>query len=103
MVLLELGTKISDALKRLNDSTVVDDNAVDEMLRDIGNALIGADVSVRLVVELRTKIKTRIHLEGTATGIDKRKLIKQVYWIPFSLFFLSLSLSFSFSFSLSHS
>lgn len=77
MVLLELGSKISDALRRLNDSTVIDDTAVDEMLKEIGNALILADVAVPLVINLRGKIKTRINLESIAGGIDKRKLIKQ--------------------------
>ena len=59
---------------------MVDDTAVDEMLREIGNALIGADVSVKLVLDLRNKIKTRINLESVAGGIDKRKLIKKVYY-----------------------
>ncbi|MDP2435323.1 MAG: signal recognition particle protein SRP54, partial [archaeon] len=77
MVLLELGSKINDALRKLSDSTVVDDHAVDEMLREIGNALIQSDVSVKLVVDLRTRIKTRITQEGKAGGLDQRKLIKQ--------------------------
>lgn len=77
MVLAELGNRITHALRQMSNSTVVDDEALDSMLKEIGNALIAADVAVKLVITLRTNIKNQVKLEEMAAGINKRKIIKQ--------------------------
>jgi signal recognition particle subunit SRP54 len=87
MVLAELGNKITNALRQMNNVTVIDEAAVDSMLKEIGNALVMADVNVPLVAKLKANIKKRISLEEMAAGLNKRKIIKQVcsyylYQIP---------------------
>jgi len=77
MVLAELGHKITNALRQMSNTMVLDDAAVDAMLKEIGNALIQADVAVNLVVTLRKNIKNKIKLEEMAAGLNKRKIIKQ--------------------------
>eukprot|EP01100_Stratorugosa_tubuloviscum_P009773 TRINITY_DN4117_c0_g1_i1.p1 TRINITY_DN4117_c0_g1~~TRINITY_DN4117_c0_g1_i1.p1 ORF type:complete len:485 (+),score=176.80 TRINITY_DN4117_c0_g1_i1:101-1555(+) len=78
MVLAELGSKLTNALKNLATSTVVDSRVVDELLKEIGNALIASDVNVRLVFQLRQNIKSQINLEELAGGVNKRKIIHQI-------------------------
>jgi signal recognition particle subunit SRP54 len=78
MVLAELGNRITNALRQMNSNTVIDEAAVDSMLKEIGNALVMADVNVLLVAKLKTNIKKRISLEEIASGLNKRKIIKQV-------------------------
>ena len=56
MVLAELGGKISGALKKLNQANVVDEALVNEILTDIGNALMMADVNLKQVFKLRQNI-----------------------------------------------
>lgn len=62
----------------MNNATVIDDEIVEAMLKEIGNALIQADVAVNLVIALRKNIKNKIKLEELAAGLNKRKIIKQV-------------------------
>eukprot|EP01111_Echinosteliopsis_oligospora_P006721 TRINITY_DN2104_c0_g1_i2.p1 TRINITY_DN2104_c0_g1~~TRINITY_DN2104_c0_g1_i2.p1 ORF type:complete len:207 (+),score=67.67 TRINITY_DN2104_c0_g1_i2:80-700(+) len=78
MVLAELGGKITNALRHMSNVTVIDDTVIDEMLKEIGNALVMSDVNVRLVIKLKTNIKNKIKLEEMAAGLNKRKIIKQV-------------------------
>jgi signal recognition particle subunit SRP54 len=77
MVLAELGNKITNALRQMNTATVIDEAAVDSMLKEIGNALVLADVNVPMVARLKANIKKRISLEEIASGLNKRKIIKQ--------------------------
>jgi signal recognition particle subunit SRP54 len=78
MVLAELGTRLTSAIKKLNTATVVDDEVVSAMMNDIGRALLESDVNVKIVVSLRNNIKSRLNLEEEAVGINKRKLIQRV-------------------------
>lgn len=77
MVLAELGNKITRALSNMRNSTIIDDAVVDEMLKEIGNALVAADVQLQLVMKLRKNIKTSIGLSDMAGGLNKRKLIQK--------------------------
>lgn len=56
MVLQELGGQITNALRRMSDATLVDKTVIDSCMKEICNALITADVNVKLVSELR-KVK----------------------------------------------
>lgn len=62
MVLAELGQKITKALVNMKKSTVVDDQVIDDMLKEIQRALLESDVNVRLVVQLRDNIKKKVCL-----------------------------------------
>ena len=57
MVLADLGRKITSAIRSLNSATVINEEALDNMLKEISRALIEADVNVRLVKQLRDNIK----------------------------------------------
>lgn len=78
MVLQELGSKLTAALQRLNSSTVVDEESVNAMIQDIARALLEADVNVRVVGQLRQRIKERVNLDDTAAGTNRRKLVQRV-------------------------
>ena len=62
MVLLELGEKITSALKKLSKATVVNDDAVKVCLNEIGLALLQADVSIRFVKALKDSISDQFRM-----------------------------------------
>jgi len=76
-VLSELGQKITGAFRRLNQAPIIDDELLDEVLKEIAAALLHADVNVRYVSELRSNVKKRVLLESDARGVNKRKLIQK--------------------------
>ena len=78
MVLAELGNRLTSALQRLNNSTVVDDEVVAAVMTDISRALLESDVNVKIVGGLRKSIKARLNLDEEAVGINKRKLVQRV-------------------------
>merc|ERR1719197_896098 len=77
MVLQELGQKITGAFRKLNQAPIIDDELLDEVLKDIAAALLHADVNVKYVSELRSNVKKRVLLESDAGGVNKRKLIQK--------------------------
>jgi len=77
MVLSELGTKITGAFRKLNTAPIIDDELLDEVLKEIASALLQADVNVRYVSELRSNVRKRVLMESDATGLNKRKLIQK--------------------------
>src|SRR5438105_11769614 len=78
MVLGELGNKITNALRKITDAPILDEETVNEMLKEICNALVAADVNIKLVFQLRESLKTRMRLEEMAAGINRRKAIRMV-------------------------
>lgn len=57
MVLAELGRKITTALRSLNNATVINEEVLNAMLKEICSALLEADVNVRLVKKLRENVR----------------------------------------------
>ena len=82
MVLAELGSKITHALRNMSNSTVIDKEVVDAMLKEISNALMAADVQFNLVLKLRKNIRDKVKIEDMAAGLNKRKIIQQVSTAP---------------------
>lgn len=78
MVLAELGSKITRAIANMRNKDIIDEAVLDEMLKEIGNALVSADVQVQLVLKLRKNIKNAVNLESMAGGMNKRKIIQKV-------------------------
>jgi len=76
MVLPELGRKITNALKSLSNATVINEQVLDAMLKEICAALLEADVNVQLVKRLRANIKAAANFEEMAAGTNKRRLIQ---------------------------
>lgn len=79
MVLAELGLKISAALKKLNSATVIDEATLNDVLKDIGNALMAADVNLTQVIKLRKNVTNQVKLLDSATSAaNLRKIIQRV-------------------------
>jgi len=62
----------------MRNATVIDEAVIDEMLKEICNALLASDVNIKTVVTLRTNIKKSLNLDEMAVGIDKRRAIKTI-------------------------
>mmetsp|Transcript_99878 Transcript_99878/g.278983 ORF Transcript_99878/g.278983 Transcript_99878/m.278983 type:complete len:522 (+) Transcript_99878:87-1652(+) len=77
MVLSDLGQKITASFNKLAAAPIIDDDLLDEVLKDISSALLHADVNVRYVAKLRGDVKKRVLLEGEEGGTNKRKLIQK--------------------------
>lgn len=77
MVLEGLGGRITGALRKMSNSTVIDEEALKELLKEIAHALLEADVNIRAVAQLRKNVTNRVNLEELAGGVNKRKLIQK--------------------------
>eukprot|EP01114_Cavostelium_apophysatum_P007379 TRINITY_DN1946_c0_g1_i1.p1 TRINITY_DN1946_c0_g1~~TRINITY_DN1946_c0_g1_i1.p1 ORF type:complete len:487 (-),score=166.68 TRINITY_DN1946_c0_g1_i1:78-1538(-) len=77
MVLAELGSKITHAISNLQKANVIDEAVLDEMLKEIGNALIASDVNIKLVLQLRKNIKAKLNINELAAGMNKRRMIQK--------------------------
>ncbi|KAJ4917537.1 Signal recognition particle 54 kDa protein 3 [Raphanus sativus] len=77
MVLAELGGQIASALQKMSNSTIIDEKALNECLKEITRALLHSDVSFPLVREMQNNIKKIVNLEELAAGHNKRRIIEQ--------------------------
>ncbi|MCJ1313178.1 Signal recognition particle [Agyrium rufum] len=77
MVLQDLGRRINAAVSDLTRSTTVDEKAFDDMIKEIGNALVAADVNVKLVHQLRKSIKTAVNFPSLSPAVNKKRLIQK--------------------------
>ena len=98
MVLADLGSKIAVAMRKMTQTTVIDQTVMNEMLTEICKALLQADVNIaqvragrsahdrsgsRLsfwraqVKHLREQVKKGVDIEQMAGGINKRKVLEQ--------------------------
>lgn len=78
MVLADLGRRINNAVSEVTRSNVVDQSVVDNMLKEISNALMEADVDIKLVIQLRKKLKNKIDIEdNNKPGQNKKKIIQK--------------------------
>ncbi|EUB59451.1 Signal recognition particle protein [Echinococcus granulosus] len=76
MVLAELGRKITSALRSLGNATIINEDVLNSLLKEICTALIESDVNIRLVKQLRENVKSMINFDELAAGVNKRKLIE---------------------------
>ena len=80
MALDRLGSSLTDAIKKIFKSSVVDEATVKELVRDIQRALLQADVNVQLVLGISKRIEERALNEKVPPGISRREhVIKVVY------------------------
>ncbi len=80
MALDRLGSSLTDAIKKIFKSSVVDEATVKELVRDIQRALLQADVNVQLVLGISKSIEERALKEKMPPGISRREhVIKVVY------------------------
>ncbi|KAI5450557.1 Signal recognition particle [Naganishia albida] len=85
MVLADLGQRLSSALGQLSKASVVDDKAIEAVIKELVSALLEADVNVKLVASLRTKIRARVkksleEAEGSSQGLkesNKKQIVQK--------------------------
>ena len=80
MVLSDLGRRINAAVSDLTRSQNVDEKAFESMLKEICSALLSADVSVRLVGQLRKSIRSTVKFDNLPPNTNlnnKKRLIQQ--------------------------
>ncbi|GJN10220.1 hypothetical protein PR202_ga28297 [Eleusine coracana subsp. coracana] len=77
MVLAELGGSIARALKRMSDTTVVDEAAFAACLNEISRALLQADVRFASLKDLQANVKASVNLASLPAGANKRHVITQ--------------------------
>ncbi|KAK7104629.1 signal recognition particle subunit SRP54 [Littorina saxatilis] len=76
MVLADLGRKITSALKSLSNATIINEEVLNGMLKEICAALLEADVNIRLVKQLRENVRSVIDFDEMAGGLNKRRMIQ---------------------------
>ena len=83
MVLAELGRKITGALHNLSKATVINEDVLNSLLKEVCSALLEADVNIKLVKGLRENVKSCIDFEEMAQGMAKSshlsRLVSLVY------------------------
>eukprot|EP00127_Corallochytrium_limacisporum_P001462 Clim_evm15s57 gene=Clim_evmTU15s57 len=77
MVLGDLGKRLQGALRGLGQSGEVDDEAINAMLKELGNALIQSDVNIKLVVQLKKRVLKKIQAGDATAGANKKRLAQK--------------------------
>ena len=80
MVLLELGNKIQKAVAGITRKSNIDDDALDQMLKEIQRALLESDVNVKLVLNMRNNIKKKINFSSRILGKKVQKKSNRLRW-----------------------
>jgi signal recognition particle subunit SRP54 len=80
MVLGKLGSALHSAVRKLLRSSIVDEKAVKELVKDLQRALIQADVNVHLVMDLTKRIEERALKEDIAPGVSRREYVVKVVY-----------------------
>ncbi|MBT4058025.1 signal recognition particle protein [Candidatus Woesearchaeota archaeon] len=80
MVLDNLGGALKEVFRKITGSTHISERLITEIVKEIQRALLGADVNVKLVLDLTKKIKTRSLDEKPPSGVNaKEHVVKIVY------------------------
>lgn len=77
MVLADLGNSITSALRKISSKTIIDKEAIAEMLKEIGNALVAADVNMQLVLKIRRSLMDKLDLEKMSAATNRSKAIER--------------------------
>lgn len=97
MVLADLGRKITSALKSLNNATIINEDVLNDLLKEICAALLESDVNIRLVKQLRENVRSAIDFDEMAGGLNKRRMIQTTVFkelVKVKEFVISLYISF---------
>ncbi|MCF2135733.1 MAG: signal recognition particle protein Srp54 [Candidatus Thorarchaeota archaeon] len=86
MVLEGLGKALNSALKKLFGASVIDEDLVKELVRDIQRALLQADVDVNLVMAITKRVQEQALAENLPRGISRREHIIRVVWDSLAYF-----------------
>ncbi len=75
-MLTELGSRIAGALRKIGETTVVEEEDIKELLKEVCNALLEADVRVGLVIQFRKNVEAKCNIAELPPGMNRQKLIK---------------------------
>jgi len=95
LVLEGLGKSLNSALKRLFGATVIDEELVKELIKDIQRALLVADVDVKLVMAITKRVEEQALDESLPRGISRREHIVKVVWDTLAYFLGEKAVPFS--------
>ncbi|KAL4495560.1 hypothetical protein ABPG72_020301 [Tetrahymena utriculariae] len=76
MVLADLGKRINNALQQLNKAPVIDEELLNQVLKEIQLALLQSDVNVKYVAKLKSNIIMKFKMEDSQ-GVNLKKMIQQ--------------------------
>lgn len=76
-MLSDVGRRIGGALSDLTRSSTLDEKAFDEMVKEIGNALISTDVNFRLVAQLQKSIRKSVNFKELPASSNKKRIIQK--------------------------
>ncbi|GMR48749.1 hypothetical protein PMAYCL1PPCAC_18944 [Pristionchus mayeri] len=77
MVLADLGRRIRNAIGKLGQATIINEEELDAMLKEVCTALIESDVHIRLVAQLKNNVKKEMNFDEMIGGVNKRRLIQK--------------------------
>lgn len=80
MVLIELGTSLTNALGKMRQSRRMNQEVVNEMIKDICNALFIADCPFPLVAALKQKWSSQLNVDGMPAGSNKKMVVEKVIY-----------------------
>jgi signal recognition particle subunit SRP54 len=80
MVMDNLGGSLRGALRRIASAARVDKGLVDEAVREIQRALLQADVNVKLVMSLSSRIRERALSEKPPAGMNPREHVINIVY-----------------------
>jgi signal recognition particle subunit SRP54 len=80
MVLQDLGRRINAAVSDLTRSPTMNEKAFDGMVKEICNALMEADVNIRLVTKLRKTIKDKVKFSEIPAHANKKRIIQKAVY-----------------------
>ncbi|MHA2041180.1 MAG: signal recognition particle receptor subunit alpha, partial [Candidatus Thorarchaeota archaeon] len=80
MVMEGLGKALNSALKKLFGASIIDEELVKELAKDIQRALLVADVDVSLVMAITQRVEEQALDESLPRGISRREHIVKVVW-----------------------
>ena len=76
MVLTELGMRLTSALRKLHEARNIDETVLNEVLNEVGRALMESDVNLRLIAQLQKRVRDAVKVEEMAAGISKPRVIQ---------------------------
>ncbi len=77
---------MNSALKRLFGASVIDEELVKELVKDIQRALLVADVDVNLVMGITKRVEKQALDENLPRGVSRREHIVKVVWDTLAYF-----------------
>jgi signal recognition particle subunit SRP54 len=80
MVLEKLGDSLKDTLKKLTNSSSIDEKTVNTLVKDIQRALLQADVNVKLVFSLGKQIKEKALADRPPTTLGKKEYLVNIVY-----------------------